>query len=117
MFNVIPLAFASLMAFIDTVVLSLFKGYSLGLIKWRAVVPLGLLLYSLHPYIFLKSLEFESMTVMNLLFDVLSDISVTIMGIFYFKEGLTNIKKIGIVFAFIGIVLLSYDSLNGNGDK
>ena len=54
---------------------------------------------------------------MNLLFDVLSDISVTIMGIFYFKEGLTNIKKIGIVFAFIGIVLLSYDSLNGNGDK
>jgi drug/metabolite transporter (DMT)-like permease len=117
MFNVIPLAFASLMAFIDTFVLSLLKGYSLGLIKWRAVVPLGMLLYSLHPYIFLKSLEFESMTVMNLLFDVISDISVTFMGLFYFKENLSSIKRVGIVFAFIGIVLLSYDSLNGNGDK
>jgi drug/metabolite transporter (DMT)-like permease len=114
MFNIIPLAFASLMAFIDTVVLSLFKGYSLGLIKWRAVIPIGMVLYSLHPYIFLQSLQYESMTVMNLLFDVLSDISVTLMGLFYFKEGLTTIKRVGIVFAFIGIVLLSYDSLNGN---
>jgi drug/metabolite transporter (DMT)-like permease len=114
MLNFIPLAFASLMALIDTVVLSLFKGYSLGLIKWRAVIPIGMVLYSLHPYIFLQALNYESMTVMNLLFDVLSDISVTIMGLFYFKESLSGIKKIGLVFAFIGIVLLSYDSVNGN---
>jgi drug/metabolite transporter (DMT)-like permease len=114
MFNLIPLAFASLMALIDTIVLSLFKGYSLGLIKWRAVVPIGMVLYSLHPYIFLQALNYESMTVMNLLFDVLSDISVTIMGLFYFKESLSAIKKVGLVFAFIGIVLLSYDSVNGN---
>jgi len=114
MLNFIPLAFASLMALIDTVVLSLFKGYSLGLIKWRAVIPIGMVLYSLHPYIFLQALNYESMTVMNLLFDVLSDISVTIMGLFYFKESLSAIKKVGLVFAFIGIVLLSYDSVNGN---
>ena len=114
MLNFIPLAFASLMALIDTVVLSLFKGYSLGLITWRAVIPIGMVLYSLHPYIFLQALNYESMTVMNLLFDVLSDISVTIMGLFYFKESLSAIKKVGLVFAFIGIVLLSYDSVNGN---
>jgi multidrug transporter EmrE-like cation transporter len=113
MFNLIPLAFAGLMAFIDTIVLSLFKGYSSGLIKWRAVVPIGMVLYSLHPYIFLQALNYESMTVMNLLFDVLSDISVTIMGLFYFKESLSNIKRVGLVFAFIGIILLSYDSING----
>lgn len=114
MFNLIPLAFASLMALIDTIVLSLFKGYSLGLIKWRSIIPIGMVLYSLHPYIFLKALNYESMTVMNLLFDVLSDISVTIVGLFYFKESLSTIKKVGLVFAFIGIVLLSYDSVNGN---
>jgi multidrug transporter EmrE-like cation transporter len=112
MMNIIPLAFAGLMAFIDTIVLSLFKGYSSGLITWRAVIPFGMLLYSLHPYIFLQSLKYESMTVMNLLFDVLSDISVTIMGLFYFKEELSKMKMVGMVFAFIGIVLLSYDTVN-----
>lgn len=117
MFNLIPLAFASLMAFIDTIVLSIFKGYSLGTITWKAVIPFGMVLYSLHPYIFLQSLKYESMTVMNLLFDVLSDISVTIMGLFYFKEEISKLKKVGLLFAFIGIVFLSYDSINGDGKK
>ena len=67
MINLIPLAFASLMAFIDTIVLALFKGYSLGQIKWNAVIPFGMVLYSLHPYIFLQALKYESMTVMNLI--------------------------------------------------
>ncbi len=114
MFNLVPIAFASLMAFIDTIVLSLFKAYSLDQIKWRAVIPIGMVLYSLHPYIFLQSLKYESMTVMNLLFDVISDITVTFVGLFYFKEGITKIKALGLVFAFIGITLLSWDSINGN---
>jgi drug/metabolite transporter (DMT)-like permease len=114
MINIIPLAFASLMAFIDTAVLSLFKAYSLDWIQWRTVIPFGMLMYSLHPYIFLQSLKYESMTVMNLLFDVISDITVTFVGLFYFKEGITKIKAVGLVFAFIGITLLSWDSMNGN---
>ena len=114
MLNLIPLAFASLMAFIDTIVLSLFKAYSLGEITWNAVVPFGMLLYSLHPYIFLQALRYESMTVMNLLFDVISDLMVTTVGLVYFKESISNMKKIGLLFAFIGIVLMSWDSVNGN---
>lgn len=114
MFNLIPLAFASLMAFIDTTVLALFKGYSLGQIKWNAIIPIGMLMYSLHPYIFLYSLKYETMTVMNLLFDVISDVSVTAVGLLYFKESISNMKKVGLFFAFIGIVLMSWDSINGN---
>ncbi len=114
MINLIPLAFASLMAFIDTIVLALFKGYSLGEIKWNAVIPFGMVLYSLHPYIFLHALKYESMTVMNLLFDVVSDVMVTTVGLLYFKESVSNMKKIGLTFAFIGIILMSWDSINGN---
>jgi multidrug transporter EmrE-like cation transporter len=113
MFNFIPLAFAGLMAFIDTFVLALFKGYSLGQIKWNAVVPFGMLLYSLHPFIFLQSLKYESMTVMNLLFDVISDVTVTTVGLLFFKEAISNMKKVGLMLAFIGIVLMSWDSING----
>lgn len=113
MINWIPLAYASLMAFIDTTVLALFKGYSLGNITWNAVIPFGMLLYSLHPYIFLHSLRYESMTVMNLLFDVISDVTVTMVGLLYFRETLSNMKKVGLLLAFIGIVLLSYETVNG----
>lgn len=114
MLNLIPLAFASLMACIDTIVLSLFKSYSTGEIKWNGIVPFGMVLYSLHPYIFLHALKYESMTVMNLLFDVVSDIMVTTVGLLYFKESITNMKKVGLLFAFTGIVLMSWDSINGN---
>jgi drug/metabolite transporter (DMT)-like permease len=113
MLNLIPLAFASLMAFIDTIVLSLFKCYSLGEIEWNGIVPFGMVLYSLHPYIFLHALKYESMTVMNLLFDVVSDLMVTSVGLIYFKESVSNMKKLGLLFAFIGIVLMSWDSING----
>jgi multidrug transporter EmrE-like cation transporter len=113
MINWIPLAYASLMALIDTTVLALFKGYSLGNITWNAVIPFGMLLYSLHPYIFLHSLRYESMTVMNLLFDVISDVTVTMVGLLYFRETLSNMKKVGLLLAFIGIVLLSYETVNG----
>jgi drug/metabolite transporter (DMT)-like permease len=35
------------------------------------------------------------------------------MGSFYFKEEISKMKLVGMFFAFIGIVLLSYDSVNG----
>ena len=107
MLNLIPLAYATLMAFIDTIVLALFKGYSLGEIKWNAVVPFGMLLYSLHPYIFLHALKYESMTVMNLLWDVMSDVLVTITGLYFFKETISRTKMLGLAFGFVAVFLLT----------
>lgn len=71
-----------------------------------------MLMYSLQPYIFLQALQYESMTVMNILWDVISDILVTVMGIFYFKEQISSLKQVGLMFAFIAIVLMSYDELS-----
>jgi multidrug transporter EmrE-like cation transporter len=34
---------------------------------------------------------------------------VTAMGLFYFREKLTHLKLAGLVFAFIAIILLSYE--------
>ena len=111
MFHLVPLAFASLMAFIDTFVLSGLKKYSTGEHAYGIAVPIGMLVYSLQPLLFLQSLRYESMTVMNILWDVMSDLSVTFIGLFYFKERLTTLKMLGLSFAFVAIVLLSYDSL------
>jgi drug/metabolite transporter (DMT)-like permease len=70
-----------------------------------------MLIYSLQPLIFLESLRYESMTVMNILWDITSDLYVTLIGLFYFKERLTTLKLLGLSFAFVAIVLLSYDSM------
>jgi multidrug transporter EmrE-like cation transporter len=74
-------------------------------------MPIGILFYSLQPLIFLQALKFESMTVMNILWDVMSDLMVTCMGLIYFREKISNIKMVGLCFAFIAIALLSYDSV------
>jgi len=70
-----------------------------------------MLIYSLQPLIFLESLRYESMTVMNILWDITSDLYVTLIGLFYVKERLTTLKLLGLSFAFVAIVLLSYDSM------
>jgi len=112
MFNLIPLAMATGMASIDALVLGGLKKYDMGTQTWRGVIPIAMLMYSLQPYIFLQALQYESMTVMNILWDVISDILVTVMGIFYFKEQISSLKQVGLMFAFIAIVLMSYDELS-----
>lgn len=111
MLNLVPFVFASLMAFIDTIVLSGLKKYNTGEHAFGIVIPLGMLIYSLQPLIFLKSLEYESLTIMNVLYDMMSDIYVTAVGLFYFKEKLTTVKQWALMFAFTAIVLFSYDSV------
>lgn len=109
MLNLIPMALASFMAFIDAFTLAGLKEVSIGAIEWRNFLPISMLIYSLQPLVFIQSLKYETMTVMNLLWDVLSDLIVTFIGLFYFKEQVSSIKKVGLMFAFISIVLLSYE--------
>jgi multidrug transporter EmrE-like cation transporter len=111
MFTFIPFAIASGMALIDTVVFSWLKKYTLGTLSW-IYIPIGAIMYGIQPLIFLHALRYETMTVMNIMWDMLSDVSVTAMGLFYFKEKLSSIKMIGLAFAFIAIVLLSYDEFD-----
>jgi len=98
------------MALIDVVVLGWMKDYSLhDLSSWY--VPLGMFLYGLQPAIFLRSLQYETMTVMNILWDLISDVLVTGAGLLYFKEKLTPIKQLALVLAFVSIILFSYDEM------
>jgi drug/metabolite transporter (DMT)-like permease len=111
MFNVIPAVLATGMASIDVISLGLMKDYTLGKLSPKYII-LGIVLYALQPLFFLKSLEYETMTVMNILWDLISDILVTASGLLYFKEKLSPIKQLALVFAFISIVLFSYDDMS-----
>ncbi len=112
MFNLIPIAMATAMASIDAIVMTGLKEYDMGNIPWRGIVPIAMLIYSFQPYIFLQALQYESMTIMNILWDVISDMLVTVVGLFYFKEKISSMKQVGFAFAFVAIVLISYDELS-----
>jgi hypothetical protein len=56
--------------------------------------------------------DYNSLTVMNLIWDVMSDVLVTSIGLFYFSEKLTKLKKLGVMLSFISIILLTWNDGN-----
>lgn len=106
MFNTIPLAFAATMATIDTTMLTLIKYISIQKqhVGW---ILLPMVFYMMQPLLFYFSMQYESLTVMNLLWDVISDVSITIIGLLIFKEKIGPYKKLGVIFSLCSIVLLS----------
>ncbi len=107
-FDLTALGFGGSMALIDGFILSTLKAYNLGWLQWRGILIIAMLVYSFQPMIFLESLKHNSLTVMNLLWDVMSDVLVTAIGLFYFSEKLTRFKKLGVFFSFISIILLTW---------
>jgi multidrug transporter EmrE-like cation transporter len=104
-----PILYGLFLALMDVFNLGIIKNVDLGRYSMIPAMIIPTIFYSLAPWIFLKSLSGSSLTVMNLMWDLMSDILVTAVGLFYFKEEVSNKKLFGIIFAFLGIFLLSYD--------
>ena len=106
--NTIPLKFGLMMATIDVFMLSIIKKVSINskLIKWM-ILPT--IIYAVQPWIFLQSLQFESLIIMNLLWDLISDVLVTLTGLIIFKESIGPYKLIGVILSFISITLMSLE--------
>jgi multidrug transporter EmrE-like cation transporter len=102
-----PLVYGTYMATVDVFMLGLLKAINLGWIS-NSFIFLPTFIYAMQPWVFLASLQFESLTVMNLLWDVISDVLVTAMGLFFFKEHITRTKMLGVGLSFISIFLLTY---------
>jgi multidrug transporter EmrE-like cation transporter len=103
----VPLRFALVMASFDVIMMSIIKSYNIGSlkgIKWMIIPTIS---YALQPWIFLNSLSYQSMIVMNLLWDVISDVLVTANGYFIFGESLTRTKWMGVGLSLISIYLLT----------
>jgi drug/metabolite transporter (DMT)-like permease len=107
-FDLTSLGYGGIMAFIDAFILSSLKAYHLGWIQWRGILLIAMTVYACQPLLFLNSLRYSSLTVMNLLWDVMSDVLVTVIGLYYFSEKLSNMKKIGVLLSIISIILLTW---------
>uniref|UniRef100_A0A6C0DFZ7 EamA domain-containing protein n=1 Tax=viral metagenome TaxID=1070528 RepID=A0A6C0DFZ7_9ZZZZ len=100
------LAYGGLLALIDVVMMPITKGVATkSLPMWVMIVPT--LVYAADPWIFLQSLRLESMVVMNFVWDLLSDVLVTFVGLFILGEKISLFKGLGICLSFVSIFLLT----------
>jgi multidrug transporter EmrE-like cation transporter len=103
-----PLVYGTYMATVDVFVLGILKAINLGWIS-KTLIFLPTLIYAMQPWVFLTSLSHESLTVMNLLWDVISDVLVTVEGLYFFQEKLSRTKMLGVGLSLISVFLLSWN--------
>ncbi len=93
-----------LLALNDVVSMTLSKQIVLGnLIDNWLIVPI--ILYGFQMYMFYYGLKYSGMGILNLTWNLISNILITIIGIFYFKENINNLETYGILFAVFSLFL------------
>jgi drug/metabolite transporter (DMT)-like permease len=97
------------MAGVDVVAFSIIKK-----ISEKALVPgfaiVSMLLYAMQPILLLQALPFESVAVMNILWNLISCVVVTVLGVFVWKENISTRKILGIVIGIIALFLFTFEN-------
>ena len=93
------------MAAIDIATISLLKMNAVG--TWGLwVLPSAMALYSLQPIFFRLGLVHQTMGIFNVLWNVLSTLTVCLIGYVVFEEKMSVTNLIGVIFSVFGIVLI-----------
>ena len=106
MFNRGALVFGIVMAMIDVGILGMLRFAHEQKKLTLGVVLTASMIYALQPILFYKSLDQANMITMNILWDLSSDVLVTIMGFIVFREILQTRQLLGLALAFVAIGLL-----------
>lgn len=106
--SIVPLLFASSMVGVDVLAFSIIKQVSLkALNPWFAAISMAI--YGLQPFILWKSLAFESLTVMNVLWNLMSSLIIGAVGIFFFEEKVGQRKLVAVVLSLIAVYLFTFE--------
>ena len=92
------------LAIIDIVSMGMVKNINIGKLE-RNWLVIAFILYGSQMIIFNYGLSNTSMTVLNLTWNLFSSVIVTLIGIYYFKENLTNLETYGVIFGLLSLFL------------
>ena len=107
-FNMLPIFFGTVMALIDICMMSSIKMVSKGSIPSSWGIPLSVGLYALEPLVFLKAMKHEGMVATNLIWNLMSNVIVTLQGIIVFGESIQGLRWVGICMSILSLFLLAY---------
>jgi multidrug transporter EmrE-like cation transporter len=107
-FSLLPIAFGTVMAIIDLVMMGSIKMIHNGTFSMAIGLPFAVITYALEPFIFLKAMNYEGMTVTNLVWNLMSDILVTLQGVFIFGESIKGLRWVAIAMALVSLSIFAY---------
>jgi TRAP-type mannitol/chloroaromatic compound transport system permease small subunit len=99
------------LAIIDIISMGITKQIDLGYLQ-KSWLPFAFILYGCQMLIFKYGLNITSMTVLNLSWNLFSNIVITLIGIYYFKENINNLETYGILFAIFALFLFGLSEFN-----
>ena len=107
-FNTLPIVFGVVMALLDIFMMAMAKEVSLKTVPYALGLGGATLVYAFQPYLFVKALTFENMTVVNLIWNLSSDIIVTLMGVLYYGESIAGLRWLALCMSLFSIGLFAY---------
>jgi multidrug transporter EmrE-like cation transporter len=107
-FNMRTLGYGLGFGALDATALPIVKAVSKG--ASPAWMALPVLLYGASPFLLLSALRQETLTIMNLVWDLTSDLIVTLIGLFVFGETISPTKGLGVALSFAALGLMSYEN-------
>jgi multidrug transporter EmrE-like cation transporter len=97
----------------DVINMSIVKNISIGILA-QYWLYFAYFLYGLQMIIFYKGVQVTGMSVLNLIWNLISNIVITMIGLFYFKENITHLEKWGILFALFALFLFELSQYHSN---
>jgi multidrug transporter EmrE-like cation transporter len=107
-FSMLPIFFGTLMALVDIMMMGSIKMINQGTLSSSWGIPLSVGLYALEPLIFLKALNYEGMVVTNLVWNLMSDVIVTLQGVLLFGESIKGLRWVGVCMSLFSLGLMAY---------
>ncbi len=96
--NILGISFFDLLAVLSA------KYYSLNKNVWLLIA--SSMLFAITALFFARSLQYENLAIVNVFWTSISVVLITIFGVFLFKEHITILQFVGIVFTVLGLILI-----------
>lgn len=107
------LFYSLILASNDVINMSIVKNISIGLLtqNWLYI---AYILYGFQMIIFSKGIQFTGMSILNLTWNLISNIVITLIGLYYFKENVKHLEILGILFAIFALFLFQLAHYQSN---
>lgn len=107
-FSMLPIIFGTVMAILDLVMMGSVKMIHNGTLSVGIGIPISVGIYALEPLLFLKAMNYEGMAVMNLIWNLMSDVLVTLQALLVFGETIKGIRWVAVGMAIVSLSIFAY---------
>jgi multidrug transporter EmrE-like cation transporter len=107
-FSMLPIFFGTVLASLDIAMMGVAKMVSEGTLPYYPGSALAVGLYAVVPLIFIRALNYQGMVVTNLVWNLMSNVIVTLQGVFIFGESIKGLRWVGIAMSLLSLALLAY---------